>query len=164
MLTVASPQHMTRHLKSSMNLLGSFTFPSPLAFIFLSCRPVSPPVVCSVTQAFPFFGPVNKSPIRLFHPWDFPTEKFWVGCHFRLRIFLTQGSNPHLLHWRVDSFFHSTPGSPTFSLNVLVTQSVMRLMTPWTMICKLLCPTRNSQARTGVGLHFTPSQSDVMIS
>ena len=27
-----------------------------------------------------------------------------VGCHFLLQgIFLTQGSNPHLLHWQVDS-------------------------------------------------------------
>ena len=27
-----------------------------------------------------------------------------MGCHFLLQgIFLTQGSNPHLLHWQVDS-------------------------------------------------------------
>ena len=32
-------------------------------------------------------------------PWDFPGENTGVGCHFLLQgIFLTQGSNPHLLH------------------------------------------------------------------
>ena len=32
---------------------------------------------------------------------DFPCKNTRVGCHFLLQgIFLTQGSNPHLLHWR----------------------------------------------------------------
>ena len=31
--------------------------------------------------------------------WDFPGKNTRVGCHFLLQgIFLTQGSNPHLLH------------------------------------------------------------------
>ena len=31
-------------------------------------------------------------------PWDFPGKNTGAGCHFLLRgIFLTQGSNPHLL-------------------------------------------------------------------
>ena len=30
----------------------------------------------------------------------FSRHKYWNGCHFLLQgIFLTQGSNPHLLHW-----------------------------------------------------------------
>ena len=34
-------------------------------------------------------------------PWDFPGKSTGVGCHFLLqRIFLTQGSNPGLLHCR----------------------------------------------------------------
>ena len=41
-----------------------------------------------------------------------------VGCHFLFRgIFLTQGSNPHLLHllhWQVDSLPRSHLGSPLF--------------------------------------------------
>ena len=37
-------------------------------------------------------------PARLLCPWDFPGKNTGVGCHFHLQgIFLTQGSNPHLL-------------------------------------------------------------------
>ena len=36
-------------------------------------------------------------------PWDFPGKSPGVGCHFLLQgIFLTQASNPNLLHWQVD--------------------------------------------------------------
>ena len=35
---------------------------------------------------------------RLLCPWDFPGKNTGVGCHFLLQgIFLTQGSNLHLL-------------------------------------------------------------------
>ena len=34
-------------------------------------------------------------------PWDFPGKNTGMGCHFLLQgIFLTQGSNPSLLHYR----------------------------------------------------------------
>ena len=34
----------------------------------------------------------------------FSRQNTGVGCHFLLQgIFLTQGSNPHLLHWQADS-------------------------------------------------------------
>ena len=37
-------------------------------------------------------------------PWDFPGKNTGVGCQFLLQdIFPTQGSNPHLLNWQVDS-------------------------------------------------------------
>ena len=50
---------------------------------------------------------------RLVHPWDFPGKNTGVGCHCLLqRIFSTQGSNPHLLHWKVDSFLLSHQRSP----------------------------------------------------
>ena len=36
-----------------------------------------------------------------------------VECHFRLRgIFLTQGSNPHLLHWQAGSLPLNTREGP----------------------------------------------------
>ena len=39
-------------------------------------------------------------PTRLLHPWNFPGKNTQMGCHFLLQgIFLTQGSNPCLLHW-----------------------------------------------------------------
>ena len=50
-------------------------------------------------------------------PWDLPGKNTGVGCHFLLQgIFLTQGWNPHLLHWQVDSFALSQQGSPHHSL------------------------------------------------
>ena len=40
-------------------------------------------------------------PDRLLCPWDFPGMKTGVGCHFLLQgIFLNQGLNSHLLHYR----------------------------------------------------------------
>ena len=37
-------------------------------------------------------------PTRLLSAWDFPGKNTGVGCHFVLQgLFLTQGSNPHLL-------------------------------------------------------------------
>ena len=48
--------------------------------------------------------PHGLQPARLLCPWDYLGKNTGVGCHFLLqRIFLTQGSNPHLLHWQVDS-------------------------------------------------------------
>ena len=76
------------------------------------------------------------NPASLLFPWNFPGKISGVGCHVLLQgIFLTQGSNPcllHLLHWQVDYvplrhlgklyFFHQrmekcklrlwSPGSP----------------------------------------------------
>ena len=46
-------------------------------------------------------------------PWDFSGKNTRVGCHFLLQgIFLTQGSNPCLLHWQADSLPLSHLGSP----------------------------------------------------
>ena len=45
--------------------------------------------------------PYGLWPTRLLCPWDSPGKNTGVGCHFFLQgIFPTQGSNPHLLHYR----------------------------------------------------------------
>ena len=45
--------------------------------------------------------PTDHSPTRLLCPWDFPGKNTGVGGHSLLQgIFPTQGSNPHLLHFR----------------------------------------------------------------
>ena len=53
---------------------------------------------------------------RLLCPWDSPGKNTGVGCHFLLQgIFLTQGSNSHLLgllHWQVDSLSLALPAKP----------------------------------------------------
>ena len=42
-------------------------------------------------------------------------QEYWSGCPFLLQgIFPTQGPNPGLLHWKVDSRPLSHLGSPTF--------------------------------------------------
>ena len=54
----------------------------------------------------------SHGPTRLLGPWDFPgnTE---MGCHFLLHgIFPTQGWNPHLQPWQVDSLLPSQQRSP----------------------------------------------------
>ena len=51
-------------------------------------------------------------PSMLLCPRDFPGKNTGVGCHFFLpRIFPTQGSNPCLLHWQVDSLPLTHQGS-----------------------------------------------------
>ena len=45
--------------------------------------------------------PRGLQPTRLLSPWDSPGKNTGVGCHFLLQgIFLTQGSNLGLQHWR----------------------------------------------------------------
>ena len=53
--------------------------------------------------------PHRLLPTRLLCPWDFPGKNTRVGCHFLLQgIFLTQGSNSHLIHQQADSLPHAT--------------------------------------------------------
>ena len=55
-------------------------------------------------------------PSRLHCPWDFSGKNIGAGCHFLFKvIFLTQGSNPHLLHllhWEADYFTTEPPEKP----------------------------------------------------
>ena len=74
------------------------------------------------------------SPTRFLYPWDFPGKNPGVGCHLLLQgIFLTQGQNPHLLHWQVCSFTPEPLGKPFKYYYCLVTRSCLTLVTPWTV-------------------------------
>ena len=73
----------------------------------------------SVVQSYPTLCACGLYPpcsTMLPHAWNFPGKNTGAGCHFLLQgIFLTQGSNPHLLHtlyWQVDSLPLSHLGSP----------------------------------------------------
>ena len=59
---------------------------------------------------------MHYKPSRSICPWDFPGKNTGVGCHFLYQgIFLTQGSNPHLLkllHWQADSLTLHHLGGP----------------------------------------------------
>ena len=93
--------------------------------------------------------PWTVQPTRLLRPWGFPGKDTRVGCHLLFQgIFLTQGSNPCLLHWQA--------GSCLLLLVLLLSRSVVsdsvrpqrrqpaRLPRPWDS------PGKNS----GVGCHF----------
>ena len=61
------------------------------------------------------YQPLTQPP-RLLCPWNFPGKNSGMGYRFLLqRIFLTQGSDPcllHFLHWQLDSFPVRHSGSP----------------------------------------------------
>src|SRR5574337_32067 len=64
--------------------------------------------MCLVAQScLTLCDSMDCSSTRLLCALDFPGKNTGVGCHFLLQgIFLTQGSNLHLLHllhWQVDS-------------------------------------------------------------
>ena len=68
----------------------TMTFP---LWLFFESESVS----CSIM--FDSLRPHELWPTRLLHPLNFPGKNTGVGCHFLLQeIFLTQGSNPGLLH------------------------------------------------------------------
>ena len=56
--------------------------------------------------------PVDYSPPKFLWPWNSPGKNTGVGCHFLLQgIFLTQGLNPDLLHFRQILYHMSHQGS-----------------------------------------------------
>ena len=63
------------------------------------------------------------SSARLLCPRDSPGKNTGVGCHVLLQgIFLTQGSNPcllHLLHWQAGSLPLAPPGKPMLCIHTL---------------------------------------------
>ena len=70
----------------------------------------------ALSRSVVFNSETPWKPARLLHPWDFPSKNTGMGCHFLLQrvlqgIFLTQGLNPHLLHWQADSLLQSHQGS-----------------------------------------------------
>ena len=69
---------------------------------------------CLVAKSCPtLLQPQGQQPAMLLCPWDFPGKNTGGGCHLLLQlIFLTQGSNPRLLHWQADSSPLRHQGSP----------------------------------------------------
>ena len=65
---------------------------------------------CSVlTQSCPTLKPHGLQPTRLLCPWDFPGKNTGVGYHFLLQgIFLTQGLNQSVLHYRQILYYCTT--------------------------------------------------------
>ena len=73
--------------------------------------------VCSVLSDC--LWPQGLWPARILCPWDFPGNNTRVGWHFLLLgHFLTQGLNPSLWYWQVDSLPMSHLGSLCDDVNV----------------------------------------------
>ena len=73
--------------------------------------------MCLVAQScLTLCHPMNCSPpSSSVHGIFFSGKNTGAGCHFFLQgIFLTQGSNPHLLHWQAESIPQSHLGSPLY--------------------------------------------------
>ena len=72
--------------------------------------------LCLTADLSDSLQPYGPQPARLLCPWDSPDKHTEVGCHTLLEgIFLTQGSNPdllHLLHWQAGSLSLAPPGKP----------------------------------------------------
>ena len=67
-------------------------------------NPNTPLVLVRACSVCLTLSPRGLQPARLLCPRDSPGKNTGVGCHFLLRgTFPTQGWNPCLLHWQVDS-------------------------------------------------------------
>ena len=79
-----------------------------------SSPPPVHPVRCTVHSGMSdSLPPHGLYPARLLCPWDSPGKNTGVGCHTLLQgIFPTQGSNPHLAHYRRILYHLSHQGSP----------------------------------------------------
>ena len=77
--------------------------------------PLSEDMHASILNIFFFFLRLCGKPNRLLCPLDFPGKNTRVGCSFLLQgIFLTQGSNPGLLHCRWILYRLSRQGSQCY--------------------------------------------------
>ena len=81
---------------------------------------------CSVVSSS--LGPPGLQPARLLCPWDSPGKNPGVGCRFLLQgIFLTQESNPGLLHCRQIPYRLSCEGSPKIRYEFWILLLFMKL-------------------------------------
>ena len=119
------------------------------------------PVLCVVSRQVmsPSLPPHGLQPARLLCPWDFPGKHTGVACHFLLQgIFLTQGSNPHLLHLlhcRQILYHLSHQGSQYLTESETLSRSVVSdsLRPHGSQPARLLCPWNSTGKNIGVGSH-----------
>ena len=100
-----------------------------LNFIYIVVQSLSE--VKSLSRVRFFVTPWTVACTRLLCSWNFLGKSTGVGCHFLLQgIFLTQESNPGLLHCRQTLYHLSHQGSPQFYLYRSVAQSCSTLYDP----------------------------------
>ena len=109
-LTTKSMHFFSTHSTHTIPLTHKHRQPQPQhTYHNISLTPLH---ACSVVSNS--FRPYGVQPARLLCPWDFAGKNTRMACRFLLRgIFLTQGSNLHLLHQQGDSLPLLNLGSPT---------------------------------------------------
>ena len=112
---------MTQDTSSDVLVFATITSPlSPqgehlcLMMDILSCiHPLPSSLLLLFSHVSDSLPPPGLQPPRRLCPSDFPDKQSTLCCRFLLQgIFLTQESNPHLLHWQADSLPLSHQGSP----------------------------------------------------
>ena len=79
--------------------------PTPVFFMFACVKAMT-------LRSCPTLCDPRDQPARLLCPWISPVKNTGVSCHFLFQgIFWTQGLNPCLLYWQVDSLPLSHLGS-----------------------------------------------------
>ena len=82
---------------------------------------------CLVTKSCPtLLQPHGLQPARLHCPWDFQARILQQVSISIFRIFLTQRSNLHLLHWQAGSLPLSHQGSPLLTIREIQIKITMR--------------------------------------
>ena len=97
-------------------------------------------------------------PARLLCPWDLPGNNNGMGCHSLLQeVFLTQGSNPHLLPCREILRHWATREAPWKGMLLLLLSRFSRVRlcaTPEMAAHQVPRPWDSPGKNTGVGCHF----------
>ena len=104
-------------------------------FLYLPCCYFSHSVVSDT------LSPCGLLPARILCPWNFPDKNTRLGCDFILQgLFLTQGSNLHVLCWQVHSLRLTSREAPVLSAD------------PWRNKCFVLLPWYLCMGSQGVWL------------
>ena len=110
----------TRNVSSSLRQ-GRQVFGFSLELLAVSLKSFPSCCVQSLSHVGLFVTPTNCSP-QIPVSMGFSRQQYWSGSHFLLQgIFPTQGSNPHLLHYRWILYHWATREASMFQLGCVIT-------------------------------------------
>ena len=127
-------QNFTYTAKCCLNLLKKVFL--SFFYIYIKLRMF---VCVLVTQLYLILhDSMNCSSSKLLSPWNFPGKNTGLGCHSLFQeIFMTQGSNLGLLHWRQIIFHLSHQGRLKNVCAFSCFSHVQLCVTQWTVVCQV---------------------------